>query len=119
MLAAQLGAPHSVVGLHLAVARLEGLRGHCVDAHRHLEIARRFCGPLSEIATQCSIELVEASLEVVAGNLARAKRLAETCFRQADSVGFNKYIAGSLTNLAVIALYQGHPTKSEVLLAMF
>ena len=55
----------------LAVARVEGLRGHCVDAHRHLEIARRLSDQQTSDALSCSVDLVESSLELVAGNLTR------------------------------------------------
>ena len=104
-LAASLGDAQSLSGLHLAVARLEGLRGHCVDAHRHLEIARRLAENSGPLALRCSVDLVEASLESFTGNLARSRHLSESCFRLADTEGFVKYKLGSATNLAVVALY--------------
>jgi len=104
-LASLLGDAPSLSGLHLAVARLEGLRGHCVDAHRHLEIARKLAERSDRPALLCSIDLVEASLETIAGNLIRSKQLADSCFRRADANGFEKYRLGSATNLAVVALY--------------
>src|SRR5262245_18451531 len=79
-LACLSGDARSLAGLHLAVARLEGCRGHCTDAHRHLEIARRLANHVSDAALLCSVDLVEASLASVAGNLVRSRRVAERCF---------------------------------------
>src|SRR5215831_10921573 len=44
-LAASIGDPQSLAGLHLAVARLEGSRGNCIGAHRHVELARTLARP--------------------------------------------------------------------------
>src|SRR6188768_339200 len=41
-LASRAGDAASLAALHLAVARVEGCRGHCSSAHHHLEIARGF-----------------------------------------------------------------------------
>jgi DNA-binding NtrC family response regulator/tetratricopeptide (TPR) repeat protein len=112
-LAAQIGDAPSLAGLHLAVARLEGLRGHCVDAHRHLEIARRLADRSMRLALRCSVDLVEASLESVAGNLVRCRQLAEACFRLAETEGYAKYKLGSATNLAVVALYGGNVERAQ------
>ena len=112
-LAALAGNAQSLSALHLAVARLEGMRGHCVDAHRHLEIARRLAEQSPALAIRCSVDLVEASLEIVAGNLVRARQLAEACFRLADAEGFQKYKLGSATNLGVIALYSKQMDKAS------
>ena len=68
-LASLVGEAHSLTGLHLAVARLEGYRGHCVNAHRHLEIARRFTGEEPQVALRCAIDLVDASLESIVAPL--------------------------------------------------
>jgi hypothetical protein len=42
-------------GLHLVVARLEALRGHCINARRHLEIARHLFGPNCSASTRSLI----------------------------------------------------------------
>jgi len=44
--------------------------------------------------------------------LARARKLAESCFRLADAEGFSKYKLGSATNLAVVALYSGNRSRA-------
>ena len=87
-ISARAGDSESLAGLHLAVARMEGLQGHCIDAHRHLEIARRFTSHGADDAVRCSVDLVEASLESIAGNLTRSRALAESCFERAEAAGF-------------------------------
>src|SRR5262249_13747255 len=64
-----------------------------------------------------SVDLVEASLESIMGNLVRSRRLADSCFRLADTEGFVKYKLGSATNLAVVALYGGNFSRAEEYLA--
>ena len=106
-LAAAAGDARSLAGLHLAAARLEGCRGQCVEAHRHVEIARSLAERSRNAALLCSIGIVEASLESVAGNLVRAKLLAEASLATAEAERFARYRLGAATNLAMIALYAG------------
>src|SRR5262249_36406483 len=106
-LAASNGDARSLAGLHLAVARLECCRGHCVDAHRHLEIARTFAERTGSRALTCTLDVVAASLELLAGNIPRARILSEECFNRARTAGLQKYIVGSITSLGMVALYGG------------
>ena len=112
-LASQVGDARSLGSLHLAVARLEGFRGHCVNAHRHLEVARRLAARVDDVALQCIVDNVEASLETIAGNLGRARRLAEACLRRAEAVNFSRYVLGASTNLAVVRLSEGHLNQAR------
>jgi DNA-binding NtrC family response regulator/tetratricopeptide (TPR) repeat protein len=111
--AAQAGNATSLASLHLAVARLEGLRGRCVDAHRHLELARRLAATEVTEGFRCSLDLVEGSLESISGNFRRARRLSHACLQRAKAIGFAKYRLGALTNLAVISLYTGNPDRAK------
>ena len=70
-LSTQIGDAKSLAGLHLAVARLEGLRGHCSDAHRHLEIAKRFSERCSDVPVRLAIQMSYSTLESISGNLTR------------------------------------------------
>jgi len=115
-LAAAAGATHSLTGLYLAVARLEGHRGLCVDARRHLEIARQFAAKHSPPSTICSIDLVDAGLESVAGNLARSRFVAEKCYAAAASLGYVKYRIGAAATLGVVSLYAGQSIKARKLI---
>jgi DNA-binding NtrC family response regulator len=107
-LASSLGNAKSLAGLHLAVARLEGFQGNCVNAHRHLEIARHFTSGDPQSPIRLSLDLVEASLESIAGNLVRSRQVSESCLRSATAVGFSKYQVAALSNLAVVATQSGN-----------
>jgi len=115
-LAAKAGNTGSMAALHLAVARVEGLRGHCANAHHHLELARRFVSRTQDVALACTVDIVEASLETVAGNLVRAKKLAKACLNRVQPTGFAKYELAALSNLATISLYGGDASRARTLL---
>lgn len=102
-----IGDAKALTNLHLAVARLDGLRGRCLDAHRHVETARRLAERLGEPAVLCSLELVEASLESTAGNLARATQLSAACCARAEQTGLIRLQLGAVANLALLALHGG------------
>jgi DNA-binding NtrC family response regulator len=106
-LAAQSGQARSLASLHLAVARLEGLRGLFTDAFRHLQLSRRLASFETDDAFQCTLDLVEGSLECMGGNLERSKLLSHRCLTRANQSDFAKYRLASTTNLSVIALHQG------------
>ncbi|MEZ5315982.1 MAG: sigma-54 dependent transcriptional regulator [Vicinamibacterales bacterium] len=64
-------------------------------------------GYLEDPALACSIDLIDASLEAVAGNLVRSRQLAEACFDRATRAGFAKYRIGSAANLALNSICRG------------
>ena len=115
-LASHVGDVRSLGSLHLAVARLEGIRGRCADAHRHMELSRRLIEREQSDSLLCALDLVTGSLESIAGNLTRCRVLAETCLGRARAAGFVKHVLGASTNLGVIALYQGQTARSRRLL---
>ncbi len=110
---ARAGNAGALAALHLAVARFEGIRGHCSDAHRHLEVSRRVAAREQNQALLCSLDLVEGSLECVAGNLVRSRFLAEHCRQRAELAGYSKYLLGATNNLALVALYSGNSVQSR------
>ncbi len=103
-LAASLGTRNSIAGLHLAVARLEAYRGHCLDARRHVEIARMASARIDRATVRGAIDLVDASLETIAGNLDRATISAKNCYELSVANGLGILRAGSSTNLGYLAL---------------
>jgi hypothetical protein len=115
-LASQIGDARSLAGLHLAVARLEGLRGHLIHAHRHLDIARRFWERSSDLAIGLAIEMTDATLESNAGNLARARSLAESGLERARAASYAKYLLGCATNLSVISIFMGQLGRARAYL---
>ncbi len=106
-LATIAGNAQSLAGLHFAVARVEGYRGLAADAHRHLEIARRFANRCGHVPLRCTLGVVAVSLEFMAGNLLRARALAEESVVRARAAGFKKYVVASQANLAAVGLYLG------------
>ena len=116
-LASQVGDVDALASLHLAVARVECFRGHCLSAHHHLDIARQFTSRSQAVALRCTVDVVEASLESLAGNLTRSRSLAIASLTQARASGFAKYQLAALTNLGVLALYSDQLSKSRNLLS--
>jgi len=115
-LATSAGDASSLGNLHLVVARLEGFRGHCVNARRHLEIAKQLFIQLENPALNGAVDLVEAGLETFAGNLRRALQSAGQGVEGARSSGLAIPLAGSLSNLGFVNLLVGNvDTAQEIL----
>ena len=112
-LSALSGNARSLASLHLAVARLEGLRGLFPDAHRHLRLSRRLASLGDDQALACTLDLVEGSLECLSGNLLRSKALGERGYQLAEDAKFSKYVLGFSTNLSVLALYMGQSGRAR------
>ena len=112
-LASSLGERTSVGGLHFVVARLEALRGHCVDARRHAEIGRHVLRFTNNVALRSAVELVDSALETNAGNLSRAVRAARTGLDLADSASLSVTVAGCLVNLGAISLFFGDSKRAR------
>jgi len=106
-LATIAGDAQSLAGLHFAVARVEGYRGYAADAQRHLDVARRFADRCGNVPLRCTLGVVAVSLEFMAGNLLRARTLAEESLVHARAAGFKKYVVASQANLAAVGLYLG------------
>lgn len=116
-LAASVGDAGALARLHLAVARLEGCRGHCVDAYRHVAIAQRLAERNGDPALRCAVDLAEAALEAIAGNLTRSKAISIGCLDRAESHGYSTLASGAGANLALLALISGNPTQARLHLA--
>lgn len=106
-LAASIGNRDVLGALHLAVARREGMRGNFIDARRHVELARRLTQEIGDLSILCSLDTVESSVEMVSGNLGRARAVAERGFQRAHCAGFSRYLAGCATNLSALAIWVG------------
>ena len=115
-LAARIGDAESLASLHLAVARVEGLRGQYLTARHHLEMARALAERGSNHGLQVAVDLIDASLESLAGNLRRSRDLATTSLDRSVSLGIAKYEFAALTNLAVIALCEERLDHADQLL---
>ena len=114
-LAAEAGSADSLGGLHLVVARLGALTGQVANSRRHLELSRRLLqgsGP----AIKSGIHLVDAALEICAGNLDRAKRAATIGLETARETDRAAVIAGCLTNMGSVLLLTGKSKQARLLL---
>ena len=112
-IATSLGDAVSIGSLHLEVARLEGIRGHYINARRHLEVARHLLGRSDRAVPKSMVELVDASLEIYSGNLGRATRSAKAGVEQAKNAGLCMPLAGSFTNLGLLLLFSGNPAGAK------
>ena len=111
--ATSIGRPSSLAGLHLAVAKIEALRGSSCDARAHLEIARRLALDADSRELRCSIELISASPFLDTGSIDQARRAAIRAFEGASSNGLQLHLAGALGNMGLSALYLGNPTQAR------
>ena len=114
--ASRIGSPKSLGSLHLAVARLEGVRAAFRQSRHHMQLARRLIEISEDPVLMCTLDLVESSLECVSGNLVRSRSLATQCYGRARQLGFSKYILSSQSNLAVCFLYGGRSERARTLL---
>jgi DNA-binding NtrC family response regulator/tetratricopeptide (TPR) repeat protein len=112
-IATALGDAVSLGSLHLEVARLEGIRGHYINARRHLEVARHLLSRSDRAVPKSMVELVDASLEIYAGNLGRATRSAKAGVEQARNAGLCMPLAGSYSNLGLLLLFSGNPAGAK------
>ncbi len=74
-LGSRIGDAYALSLLHLAVARLEGIRGHYLDAHRRLQTARQLAVAKPTDSLLCSLDMVDGSLECSSGHLGRSTEL--------------------------------------------
>ena len=73
-------------------------------------------GRTANVGLQVAVDLIDASLESLAGNLRRSRGLATTGLERSLSAGVAEYEFAALTNLAVIALCEGRMDRAEQLL---
>jgi DNA-binding NtrC family response regulator/tetratricopeptide (TPR) repeat protein len=112
-LATTIGDPTSLAGLHLAVAKIEALRGSSLDAGTHVEIARRLAAGATSAHLSCSIDLIAATLDMYTGRLERSIDAAKRGFDLAGVAGLKMQLAGSLANLGLLALCSGNADKAR------
>lgn len=112
-LATSIGDAPSLGALHLAIARLEACRGFCIQARRHLEIARRFAEQGAPGPLLCSVDQVESGLELVVGNLIRARELAQSAVKRAEVAGLFGHAVASIVNLGTIATWIGSTSQAR------
>ena len=114
-IATALGDATSLAGLHLAVARLEALRGSSTDARLHLDIAKRLAADASS-DLRCSIELVSASPLLDTGSVDKARATAVWAFEVASSNQQLLPRSRALGNMGLFTLYLGNSKQARAYL---
>jgi DNA-binding NtrC family response regulator len=110
------GDAKSIGALHLVVARLEALRGLCANARRHLSLSQRLLSD-STPPVRSSLHLLDAGLEVYAGNFERAHAAAVRGLEIASANQLIPILAGCLTNLGSVLLVTGKPDQANTVLS--
>ena len=112
-LATAIGDASSLAGLHLAVARIEALRGSSSDARLHLDIAKRLAVESGSSDLRCSIELVSASPLLDVGSVDQARRAAVRAFEEANQNDKQVPRARALGNIGLFTLYLGNAKQAR------
>jgi DNA-binding NtrC family response regulator/tetratricopeptide (TPR) repeat protein len=111
--AAREASAHTLTALHVAVARLEGLRGQVALAARHLHVAKSLAARLDDPAVHCALDLTEACVEHIRGNLPSSRAAAERCSGTAAKAGFKKYSVAAANNIGIVALAEGKVQRAR------
>jgi len=111
-LATTIGDASSLAGLHLAVARIEALRGSSADARTHLDIAKRLATTASS-DLRGSIELVSASPLIDMGSIDKALQTAVRAFEVANSNQQQLPRSRALGNMGLFSLYLGNVKQAR------
>ena len=114
-LATSIGDATSLAGLHLAVARIEALRGSSSDARLHLDIAKRLAANASS-DLKCSIELVSASPLIDTGSIDKARTTAVWAFEVANLDQQLLPRSRALGNMGLFTLYLGNAKQARAYL---
>ncbi len=115
-LATSVGSPRSLASLHLAVARMEALRGATADARGHLAISSQLASHAGATEILCSNLLVEASLEMYEGNLKKARAATARSLEAARGLQYLRHESAALGNFGMLALCAGQSNRSKQLL---
>jgi DNA-binding NtrC family response regulator len=78
-----------------------------VKARKHLEVSRKLYGQQPAPSISNSLELVECGFEMYGGNLVGAGRSASRGLANAEANGLSVFVAGCLTNVAMIKVMCG------------
>jgi len=115
-LATSVGSARSLASLHLAVARMDALRGKTNDARSHLGISSQLATNAGATEILCSNQLVEASLEMYEGNLRKARAASARSLEAARSLRNARHMSTALGNFGLLALCAGQTERSKQLL---
>jgi DNA-binding NtrC family response regulator/tetratricopeptide (TPR) repeat protein len=110
-LASSAGTVTSLGQLHLVVARIEGIRGHCINARRHASAATNLLDKVPNAGP--TTQLVNAGLEMYAGNLERSLGFAKDGLEVARVAGLAIPYVGCLANVGALYVALGSKERAE------
>lgn len=114
-LAAEISSAAALGSLHLAVARIEAIRGLYSSSRGHLNVSQRLLNDVGG-SYESALRLVSSSLEGSAGNLEAAEQAARSGIVEAESAGCTTLKVSSLVNLgSVLVLRSKFALAGDVL----
>jgi DNA-binding NtrC family response regulator/tetratricopeptide (TPR) repeat protein len=116
-LATAIGEPRSIALLHLAVAKLEALRGTIADARLHLDIAARIAAASGVPDALNSINLIGGTVDTAVGSIRRAMSANALALDSARRNGATQALPGLLGNAGQLAVWRGDGASAARLLA--
>lgn len=116
-LATALGEPRAIVLLHLAVAKLEALRGTARDVRLHLDIASRIAATSDFPDALTSASLITDTVDSVVGSIRRARIANALALDNAKKSSTAHALAGLLGNAGQLAVWSGDAASAVRLLS--
>jgi DNA-binding NtrC family response regulator len=116
-LATALGEPRAIALLHLAVGKLEALRGATEDARQHLGIATRIASTMNVRDVQIPANLITGTLDIATGNVRRASTENSSALEMARSGRVTGSVPGLLANAGQLATWSGNVSAARNLLS--
>lgn len=110
------GEPKAVTLMHVAVAKLEALRGNVQNAHLHLSIAGQISQTMQHGEVGCAIALIGTLVETSVGNIRRARRANAVGLEAARREGLGVFLPGLLSNAGNLAVWNGDGVVGRELL---
>lgn len=115
-LATALGEPRAIALLHLAVGKLEALRGAAEDARQHLQIAARIAAAMNVQEVLTPVNLIAGTLDSSTGNVRRACSENGSALDMARSKGMTAPLPGLLANAGQLSVWSGNIASARTFL---
>ncbi len=107
---ANLGHPHLKARLHIAIAQVEGKRGHLRQAEEHLRIAKGVLLAAPNLWLEGLVQLNSSTVCGLKARLPEGLRLAEIALECAEASGHLRTKLGAIANLAYLSLLDNNIT---------
>jgi DNA-binding NtrC family response regulator/tetratricopeptide (TPR) repeat protein len=115
-LATASGEPRAVSLMHVAVSKLEALRGNVHSAHLHLDIASRISQAMCAGDLSSAINLIGTLVETSVGNIRLSRRTNAIALEAARRGRLGLFLPGLLSNAGNLAVWSGDASAGRSLL---